>query len=332
MTRSVEFSPLANALDYLRDGAGRLGETPSSTDLKYAVLHLHAGVEVLAKYRLVCEDWRLILTEESTSVTEQQFKDGDFYSIGLAQALKRLKTECGISLTAGQCKAANALVRFRNQLQHYGLVSTAEAVEARTTKVLGFALDFIDQHLPVDVLAADDDVDVLTTMLDDIRQKLSRIEKLVRQRMQQLQPALVAQPSWCPDCGQPAVLMSSAEHPHPVNVPAHIEPRCAFCTRRWDSLKDYVYDFADVRLGLSIQGVADGGDYPTETCPECGDELLVWFDVVTGERRRDATGRCFSCESEFNDRCSRCGHPVDNPEIGKEMKPCSECVAEFSRD
>ncbi|WP_394614527.1 hypothetical protein JNUCC0626_32230 [Lentzea sp. JNUCC 0626] len=330
MDRAVEFPPLANALDYLRDGAGRLGETPSPSDLKYAVLHLHAGVEVLVKYRLVCDDWRLILAPESVEASEQQFKAGDFRSIGLGKALKKLKDDAGISLTNGQRNAANALERFRNQLQHYGLVSTAEAVESQTTKVLGFVLDFIDQHLPIDVLRDDRDAEVLTTMLDDLRQKLSRIEHLVQQRMQHLQPALKGSPSWCPDCGLPAVLMSSAEHPHPVNVPAHSEPRCAFCTRRWDSLKYYVDDFTGIRLGLSVHtAVTEGGDYPIDWCPECDEELLVWFDAATGERRPNPTWRCFACENTFNDNCPRCGRAVDNPEIATETKLCRECIEEF---
>lgn len=79
MSRGIEFPPLRNGVDYLQDAVRRLGATPSPTDLKYAVLHLHAGVEVLLKYRLICEDWRLILEDadyDAPEVTEQDYEAG----------------------------------------------------------------------------------------------------------------------------------------------------------------------------------------------------------------------------------------------------------------
>lgn len=66
----------------------------------------------------------------------------------IGKALKRLQNLDGITFTSGQKNAAAALDRIRNQLQHHGLISTAEAVEAQAAKARGFILDFIDAHHP----------------------------------------------------------------------------------------------------------------------------------------------------------------------------------------
>nr|WP_232328551.1 hypothetical protein [Kibdelosporangium sp. MJ126-NF4] len=316
-------------MDYLVDAVHRLVATPSPKDLKYAVLHLHAGVEVLLKYRLICEDWRLILDDKddkSADVTEEDYEAGRFRSIGIGKALKRLQTLDGVTLTSGQKTAAAALDRFRNQLQHHGLTSTAEAVEAQAAKALGFILDFIDSHITPETHLTDVDEQVLDEAMPDIRGALGTINALVNQRMQHLRSVVdLASAAWCPDCDQPAVLLES-QHTDQSHGPEDDHPRCAFCTARWDSRADYVDDFTSIKLGLSHYHAAhDGADSPTEHCPECGKDMLVWFDPDTGELGPDPNGRCFFCECEFNDRCPRCNAPVNNPADDETML-CYDCL------
>jgi len=331
MSRSIDFPPLMNGVDYLHDAVHRLGATPSPSDLKYAVLHLHAGVEVLLKYRLICEDWRLILDVEDDrdEVTEEDYENGRFRSIGVGEALKRLQTLDGITFTRGQKNAAAALDRFRNQLQHHGLTITAEAVEAQAAKVLGFILDFIDAHLTPAIHPTDAEEELLAEAMPDIRSALGSIVALVDQRMQRLQPLLdQVSAAWCPDCGKPTVLLES-ESVAQFHGPEHDRPRCAFCTKRWSSRKDYVEDFAGSRLGLShYEAVKEGADPPTEPCPECGADMVVWFNLTTGERGPNPSARCFFCESEFNDQCPRCGVPVNNPTDDEDVL-CLGCFYEL---
>lgn len=317
MSRSIDFPPLENGVDYLSDAVHRLTATPSPRDLKYAVLHLHAGVEVLLKYRLICENWGLILDDmddKSADVTEEDYEAGRFRSIGISQALKRLQTLDGITFTSGQKNAAAALDRFRNQLQHHGLTSTAEAVEAQAAKALGFILDFIDTHITPEIHLTDSDEQVLADAMPDIRSALGTITALVNQRMQRLRPVLdKASTAWCPDCGQLTVLLES-QHTNRSHGPEDDQPRCVFCTARWDSREDYVDNFTGTRLGLShYQAAHDSADPPTEHCPECGRDMLVWFDPATGDLGPAPSGICFFCGCEFNDRCPRCNAPVNNP-------------------
>ncbi|MFD1145649.1 hypothetical protein [Saccharothrix hoggarensis] len=333
MSRSIDFPPLENGLDYLTDAVHRLTRTPSPRDLKYAVLHLHAGVEVLLKYRLICQDWRLILEDKDkdatlAEVTEEDYQAGRFRSIGVGKALKRLQTLQDVTFTSGQKRAAAALERFRNQLQHHGLTSTAEAVEAQAAKALGFIVDFIDTHITPETHLTAADEQVLAEAMPDIRSALGTITALVNQRMQGLRPVLArVWTAWCPDCGQLAVLLED-RHPDRPHGSEHSRPRCVFCTARWDSREAYVDDFTGTRLGLGshYEAAHDGGDTPTEPCPECGHDMVVWFDPTTGEPGPNRSGLCFFCGCEFNDRCPRCECPVDNRDIDEGTALCSDCI------
>jgi hypothetical protein len=334
MSRSIYFPPLENGLDYLSDAVGRLANTPSPRDVKYAVLHLHAGVEVLLKYRLTCVDWRLILEDRKDgepAVTQKDYEDGNFRSIGMGKALKRLRNPVGITITRGQMKAATALDKFRNQLQHYGLTRSAEAVEARAVTVLEFILEFIDTHITPDSHLTEADEQVLADAMPGIRSALGTITALVTERMERIRPVLnQSWTAWCPDCGQPAVLVEGDPADRPQGA-EHDKPRCLFCTARWESRADYIGDFTGLRLNLPdhYSAMMNGGDPPTEHCPECGADMVVWFDPATGERDPNPIGVCFSCECEFNDRCPRCAIPVNNPfadTVNDEGAPCDNSM------
>jgi hypothetical protein len=49
--KKINFPPIQNGFDYLMSTVEHLRERPTARDLKYAVLHLQAAVEVLLKVR-----------------------------------------------------------------------------------------------------------------------------------------------------------------------------------------------------------------------------------------------------------------------------------------
>jgi hypothetical protein len=94
---------------------------------------------------------------------------------------------------------------------------------------------------------------------------------------------------------------------------------------------DYVDDFTSVRLGLSYYRAAHDGEAPAEHCPECGEEMLVWYDLDTGYLGPKPYGRCFFCGCEFNDRCPRCDALVDNPSDDESMI-CYDCIEDIRNE
>jgi hypothetical protein len=96
----LAFSPLENGLDYLQSVVDGLAGDPTKRDLKYAVLHLSAGIEVLAKYRLHREHWTLVLSKpDDPKINLAAFERGDFQSISGETALTRLRNLVGLPLT-----------------------------------------------------------------------------------------------------------------------------------------------------------------------------------------------------------------------------------------
>src|SRR4051794_21616080 len=62
----LDFPLVRNGLDYLTSVVEHLDENESTVtprDVKYAVLHLQAAVEVLLKARLMAEHWSLVFSK-----------------------------------------------------------------------------------------------------------------------------------------------------------------------------------------------------------------------------------------------------------------------------
>jgi hypothetical protein len=79
-------------------------------------------------------------------------------------------------------------------------------------------LRFIDEHIGPEVALTTEDKAFVEEALPKLRAEQGKIRALVERRMRNLRPALAEVPTtWCPDCGQPAVLL---EH-----TPAG-EPEC----------------------------------------------------------------------------------------------------------
>jgi ribosomal protein S27AE len=313
----LAFSPLENGLDYLQSVVDGLAGDPTKRDLKYAVLHLSAGIEVLAKYRLHREHWTLVLSKpDDSKVNLAAFERGDFQSISGETALTRLRNLVGLPLTDDDLASVRAAQRQRNKLQHFGLEASAEAIESVAVKALDFILGFLDDHVAPDADPAD--ALLLEETMPKVREQLGQIRTLVQHRMDRLTPQLahllVVQ---CPRCAQTAF------------VPDHL-PRCAYCGETWADARTAAEEYASVVLGLSWYDVKDGGERPVEDCPECGGTTIVWDFFLGQDRQRIAL--CFECSGSFDDQCSRCSIPMLSPSDGS-VPICPDCWADIlSRD
>ncbi len=74
-----EWGLLENAIDYLREAVRRLEGDVDRRDLKYAILHLGAGLELLLKERLRQEDWRQLFRDPACAI-EEEYRSGEFVS------------------------------------------------------------------------------------------------------------------------------------------------------------------------------------------------------------------------------------------------------------
>jgi len=69
--------------------------------LKYALIHLCSGIELVLKERLRQEDWKLVFADQDKA-TEEAYKSGEFFSVDFKGLQDRLEENCGIDLTPEQ--------------------------------------------------------------------------------------------------------------------------------------------------------------------------------------------------------------------------------------
>lgn len=141
----IELHLLDNAIDYILEAVSSLflNRPESQHFLKYSILHLYSGIELLLKEKLRQEHWSLIFQDVS-SADLRKLQSGDFISIYHDELLKRLKGILNIGINDKPFKTLRAL---RNKFEHFEVkVSISECKE-----IIALALDeiisFWNKHL-----------------------------------------------------------------------------------------------------------------------------------------------------------------------------------------
>ncbi|MFF4771896.1 hypothetical protein ACFY05_03465 [Microtetraspora fusca] len=305
----IDFPPLVNGVDYLVSAVEHFDGNPTERNLKYAVLHLQAGVEVLLKSRLIIDDWKLVFSKIENADRES-YRRGDFKSCTIADAVARL-SRIGIDIPDDTREAITYLSRQRNRLQHFGLTDTSAAIEARAAEVLNFMLDFIREHLQPVVGEAE--ADHLADQMDVVRSRLHHIQSLVTARMRALAPELsraLWQTLHCPHCGQWSLVVDAED------------ATCLFCRAKQDR-RELPLDYVAVVLNYGYRAFRKGEPY-ANICPECGEEALV-NDVRVAAAPDAPQSFCFGCAEAFSDvdECTGCGLPFRS--FTEEETLCRNC-------
>lgn len=304
----VDFPPVENGIDYLRDVIVRLArrdaEPVTPRDLKYAVLHLQAATEVLLKYRLSLEHWTLVLekldlakTSKNKQITRERFDSGDFLSCSPGETVMRLQNIVGVSIGAEEEEAIRSLAKSRNALQHYGLTDTEGTIEARTAEVLDFLIRFLDENLLPEL--QEEERDRVEDDVEFIRAGLARIRAFVKQRMERLKDELAPLKGLtlqCPNCRQWALVAGGEEGTLCLFCPATLDPKLT------------AWDYATNILRLPWRSppptnslFSQPATPPIDPCPECSEEAVV-AGVVTAASPDRPTTFCFNCGVAFPDR------------------------------
>lgn len=100
-----------NAFDFLEKSLDEFKRSP-----KYSVLHFAIAVEILLKARLIIEDWSLVVLKNANKA---KYIKGDFVSVNLYEAVKRLRNIVGGNITEAEYRAFQKLSRHRNKVIHF---------------------------------------------------------------------------------------------------------------------------------------------------------------------------------------------------------------------
>lgn len=310
----MEYPPVLNGLDYLLSVVDLLSGAPGPRELKYAVLHLQAGTEVLLKARLLREHWSLVVNDPGKASWDK-YNSGDFVSCGTEEAIHRLRKIVRLDISDAQARAVAELSRTRNALQHYGLTRPVPAVKAQAVRVLDFLLDFISEHMQprlhrdqVDefYLENPEAIQIGRAMVT-VRSRLRDIEAFVTARFAQLQDELsphLDRTVACHHCGQLA-LVAGGEW-----------ITCRFC-RETAPAEHAADEYASFVLNRDELG--------HEHCPDCRRKALV-VGAQTAAAPGQATMLCFACGKVFAVLvdCDVCGGSM----MPGESRPhvCDACV------
>jgi hypothetical protein len=316
----IDWAVVTNGVDFLESAVDHLASSGERA-LRYAALHLNAAIETLLKAQLAREHWTLVV-DDVDRADRRAYDTGDFRSVNITKALQRLRAVAGSSVTDEEIARIKAVERLRNRVAHFALHAEnprrTEVVVARGLDVL---LHLIDREFLPD--ASPEERELVDDMLERIRERLGKIETLIRERMETLRPVLseATQPVLsCGACTLPAYVLGDGE-----------PGRCRYCFYHPDGEEAADAYVTFVLRQSRYETVKDGGVWPIEDCLECGNEAFV-----RGVEEVDAANdlivwACFACgyvcTDEDLDHCARCGILTHRETDGAAV--CDSCTADY---
>lgn len=109
--KKVHRALLENAIDFLEKSLEEFKTFP-----KYSVLHFAIAVEIFLKARLVEEHWSLVVDKNAD---RDRYLKGDFVSVNLDEAIKRLKSIVGENISESESQSFKKLAAHRNKVIHF---------------------------------------------------------------------------------------------------------------------------------------------------------------------------------------------------------------------
>lgn len=109
---------IKNGLQFIERGVNELWDKKDKRHLKHSVINFYTGIELLLKARLMMEHWSLIVSE-TKSADAISFVRGDFRSVGLDEAVSRLRKIAGLDVNQATISAFRDLQSHRNQMVHF---------------------------------------------------------------------------------------------------------------------------------------------------------------------------------------------------------------------
>jgi hypothetical protein len=305
--KDLRLTLLENGLDFIASGLRHLRDDQNPKTVKYAVLRIAAGIELVFKARLEMED-PAQLFDAPAKFDQNKYQRGDFFSCRWQDCLSRLESSAGIELEPMERREVETLISRRNKLQHFRLDEPIEALKSVVIRGMNVVFDFLGQHFEQNSFGHEEDA-----LLAEIRLATRSLQAFREHRCAQLDtqlgPAFVG--IVCPVCGEGYLVPD-------------VDVNCRYCHFRGSAevaAERYVSDV--LRLTIDYCG-AEGIDYPIHDCRYCDNPAMV----VDPD---DGTAICFSCGTAADGRdvrvCPNCGKASD-PEhfVGDQ---CSDCFDDY---
>ena len=216
----MNYSLLENGLDFILDATQKLSElNDSDLDnkdnqrlIKYALLHLSAGIELVFKYRLFKEHWTYVFADMNKA-NKKGLSSGDFSSVDSKTSIDRLESLCDIAFDEQEKKDLQKLRNRRNRAEHFSLNEPLKAVEVSMHKSISIITKFLVNHCNTDEFQEEE-----TSLFEDIKRQLREMEqhyadaKAIAER-QVSDMNMTGLTITCPACGEKFLIRDDRRRP-----------------------------------------------------------------------------------------------------------------------
>ena len=319
MNKEEMFNRLVeNGLDFLFQAIAELEDKP-----KYSVINFYTAVELFVKARLMHEHWSLVVSKEPDLT---KFLSGDFHSVSLHEASKRLKNIVGNGLSKEELKAFQSIGKHRNKMVHF--FHEASSVDSKEEYIRSIVKEqlkawyFLHQLLTVkwkgEFSTWRDKIEELDVLLKKHHEFLQVIFDEISPKIKEMEGYLA---NGCSSCGIEAQMFSEEQE-------TVYDAICLVC-----GFKQKCLDIECEDCGGNVYFVDEG----FASCEDCNkvyepeDVANVIKDshaeYVAGKEGSDTSGSCSNCESyntvvlTKNDEwvCASCFSVFDS------LNPCGYC-------
>ncbi|MCM3454885.1 hypothetical protein M3685_13235 [Heyndrickxia oleronia] len=257
MIEDINLNMVDNGLDFVLKSLDTIDK--SDEDLKYSLLNLHAGIQLILKEILYQKDWSLIFQKEEDADIDK-LRTGDFSSVNYKTLIKRLKHECDLELDKKLSDKLNWLKKERNIAEHYQFVVSSDVLKSNIVQLLTYLIPFLKTEMvEMGYISSDDDRFI------QIKEYLHTFDAYVDERLKLIEDEVDAihVPMKCPVCFQET-----------VDFIDETDAFCHFCDEQIEGFTDeYFYYFVD-----RYSYIKDGGDNPVMECPSCEYETFIFLD------------------------------------------------------
>lgn len=196
-----------HGLDFVATAVRQLESTSSERDLRYALLHLAAGAELLMKSWLLKEHWSLVFENLDEAATSRLIS-GKFKTVTSDQCIDRLERVVRINISERGRGELERLRGLRNKMIHYSMPIDEGDVRALSAGVLSELVDLIRDNC--DLEGSEEN-----RLFADLVRALPKLEHYRDRRKDQVSAALAAlgeNAFLCPTCGECAVTLEGGRN------------------------------------------------------------------------------------------------------------------------
>lgn len=294
----MKYTVLENGLDFVLNSINDLAianedaveECSKKRLIKYSLLHLSSGIELVLKSRLFKEHWTYVFADMNKAKKEL-LVSGDFQSVDNDTLFVRLENLCNIKIEQNDVLALKNLRKRRNRAEHFELNEPILSLESSIHKSISIIIKILVDIYDVDDLS--DEESILFAEIKDAMRKFTKHyddAKSIAQKMLE-QTELSKYAVICPECQEFFLYRDN-------NVKCYF---CGYEDTGESAARNYIFNI----MGMSeYSTVKDGGEYPLYGCPQCGNDAFV----LDSENERALCFSCdFNCDVKELDFCNSCG-------------------------